>query len=277
MSPDLPANLRLLSALPADHGGFDLSSDRFVDALNRAEDMHFWHRARNALLARRLASLGAAPPDRILDLGCGSGCVAAHLARLGYRVTGVDGHLPLLLRAAQRAPGATFLLHDLARGVEPIRLDGGADVVGLFDVIEHLDDPFDAVRQALTLLRPGGLLVGTVPAMMALWSQVDAQAGHRLRYERAGLTSLLARIPGGWLLEVVPFNRSLVPMLWVQRRLVVKEGDAAATSERNLAIPPGPINRALEAVLRGEEALAPWLSRTPLPGASLWFALRKVG
>jgi hypothetical protein len=111
--------------------------------------------------------------------------------------------------------------------------------------------------------------------MMALWSQVDVQAGHRLRYERGGLTALLAEIPGGRLLEVVPFNRLLVPMLWVQRRLVVKEGDAAATSERNLAIPPGPINRALEAALRGEEALAPWLSRTSLPGASLWFALRR--
>ncbi|MCS6899515.1 MAG: class I SAM-dependent methyltransferase [Myxococcales bacterium] len=275
MSPSLPPNLRVLSSLPSDHSGFDLSSDRFVHALHRAEEGHFWYRARNAFLARHLAFLGASPPDRILDLGCGSGCVAAHLARLGYRVTGVDGHLPLLRCAAQRAPEASFLLHDLAQGVAPLQTDGGTDIVGLFDVIEHLDDPALALRQALSLLRPGGLLVGTVPAMMALWSQVDVQAGHRLRYDPEGLHRLLASISGGWLLEILPFHRILVPMIWLQRRLVVKENDAAATSERNLAIPPAPINWALEAALRWEDALHPWLCRMPLPGASLWFALRK--
>lgn len=274
MTVSLPTNLRAVSSLPPDHGGFDLSSERFVAALQRAEDAHFWHRARNELIAQRLRTLGAAPPDRLVDLGCGSGCVAAHLAHLGYQVTGVDGHLPLLLQAATRAPGATFLLHDLTLGVGPLGLPP-ADVCGLFDVIEHLDEPLEALRQALTLLRPGGLLVGTVPAMRALWSQVDVQAGHVLRYERGELRELLARLPGARLLEVTPFNRLLTPALWLQRRLVVKEGDAATTSERNLTVPPAPLNEALLTALRTEEALAPWLDRTPLPGPSLWFALAR--
>lgn len=271
MTHVLPPNLREVSALPSDHTHFDLSSERFVAALNRAEDNHFWHRARNELIARRLRTLGARPPDRLLDLGCGSGCVAAYLARQGYRVTGVDGHLPLLLQAAERAPDAQFLLHDLAQGVSPLHMEN-MDIVGLFDVIEHLPSPLDALSSALTLLRPGGLLVGTVPAMMALWSPVDEQAGHLLRYEQRGLISLLRGLTGARLLEVAPFNRLLVPAMWAQRRLVVKRGDAVTTSERNLAVPPAPINEAMRTMLRTEDALSPWLDQLPLPGASLWFA-----
>ncbi|MCU0655363.1 MAG: class I SAM-dependent methyltransferase [Polyangiaceae bacterium] len=274
MSAALPPNLRVLSSLSPDHARFDLSSERFVAALHRAEDAHFWHRARNALIARRLRALGAPPPARLLDLGCGSGCVSAHLAALGYQVTGVDGHLPLLRQAAARAPDARFLLHDLAQGVEALSTEH-PDIVGLFDVIEHLVSPGEALQRALSLLRPGGLLVGTVPAMMALWSPVDEQAGHVLRYERGQLAALLEGVEGARVLEVAPFNRLLVPMMWVQRRLVVKQGDAAATSERNLAVPPAPVNEALRGALQAEDRLSPWLDRLPVPGASLWFALAR--
>lgn len=269
----LPSNVRVLSCLPEDHRNFDVSEERFTRALARAEDGHFWFRARNQLIERHLSGLGLRGGASLIELGCGGGCVAAHLSQAGYQVTGVDGHVTLVRRAALRAPGATFVVHDLSQGTGP--LGGPYDAAALFDVIEHLDDPLGALAGAVALVREGGLVVGTVPALMSLWSQVDVQSGHRLRYDRAGLRSLLDRVPGASVVEVCDFNRLLVPMLWLQRRMVVKH-DAATTSEENLKVPPAPVNASLLAGLKLEMALAPLLDPLPWPGASLWFALRRA-
>jgi 2-polyprenyl-3-methyl-5-hydroxy-6-metoxy-1,4-benzoquinol methylase len=272
---DLPSNARMLSRLPEDHEGFDVSEERFLKAMALAEEAHFWFRARNRLISGRLAGLGVLPPATVLELGCGGGCVAAHLSREGYRVTGVDGHASLVRRAALRAPEAAFVVHDLSLGVEPLG-EGQSDAAALFDVIEHLDHPLLALEDAVRCVRPGGVVVGTVPALMALWSQVDVQAGHRIRYDRASLSALLARVAGASVVELCPFNRLLVPMMWLQRRMVVRH-DAPSTTEENLRVPPAAVNQALLAGLRAEAGLSGVLDRCPLPGASLWFALRRAG
>ena len=266
--------MRVVSSLPASHDAFDLSDDRFAPLLAKAEDEHFWFAARNRFIAARLAQQQTSPPATVLDLGCGGGVVAAYLSRRGYRVTGVDGHEALVRQAARRSPGATFLVHDLGQGTSALGVEG-QDVAALFDVIEHLEQPAEALRQALACVRPGGLVVGTVPALMSLWSHVDVQAGHQRRYERGELRALLATIAGAHVIEVAPFNRLLVPLLWVQRQLVTRR-DAVSTTQQNLQTPPAPLNLALQAALRGEQALSPLLDPTPLRGASLWFALRRA-
>jgi 2-polyprenyl-3-methyl-5-hydroxy-6-metoxy-1,4-benzoquinol methylase len=269
-----PKNVRVLSALDQGHDGFRIDEDRAMRALWRAEREHFWHRSRNHYIAARLAKLGVHPPASIIELGCGSGCVTAYLARLGYTVTGIDGHPRLVFQAATRAPRATFVVHDLSEGLDLLGDEPPADVVALFDVIEHLDGPASVLEGALSLVKPGGLLVGTVPALMALWSDVDVQAGHRTRYSAKTLRALLASVRGAAIRELAPFNRALVPMLWAQRKLVVG-ADTASTSENNLRVPPPPLNAALYSLLRAEHRASALLDLLPLPGASLWFALRK--
>ena len=266
-----------VSELRSDDAAFDISDEADVSALLRAEEAHFWHRARNRFILRKIAALGAVPGARILELGCGAGCVAAELAKAGYEVTGVDGHRALLAVACTRAPKARFLCHDLRQGPPDVER-GSFDVVGLFDVIEHLDDPVQALADAMCFAKPGGYVIGTVPALMSLWSSIDAHSGHKTRYSERTLGTTLSALRGARVIEIAPFFRLLVPLLWAQRRLIDKSGHSdpsehSAAAVSNMRVPPFPINASLLALSTAEQALTPALSRFPLPGASLWFAL----
>ena len=265
------------SELRPDDASFDISDDADVGALLHAEERHFWHRARNRFIRGKIEALGVRPGARVLELGCGAGCVSAELARAGYEVTGVDGHRSLLAVACERAPKARFLCHDLRRGLPDVER-AAFDVVGLFDVIEHLDDPLQALADALHFAKPDGYVVGTVPALMSLWSSIDLHAGHKTRYSTRTLEVTLASLRGARVLEITPFFRSLVPLIWAQRRWIGRSSgaeprDHASASVHNLRVPPFPINAAFLALTTAEHALAALLRAVPLPGASLWFAL----
>jgi SAM-dependent methyltransferase len=269
------------SELRPDDAAFDISDEADVRALLRAEEAHFWHRARNRFIRRKIEALCLRAGARVLELGCGAGCVSADLARVGYEVTGVDGHRSLLAVACTRAPRARFFCHDLRGGLPDIER-GAFDAVGLFDVIEHLDAPLQALTDALRFAKPGGVVVGTVPALMALWSSIDVHAGHKTRYSTRTLGATLAGVPGATVLEIAPFFRTLVPLVWAQRRLVgqsvrAERRDHAAAAVNNLRVPPLPINAGLLAIANAEHALGAVLRRLPVPGASLWFAMRNDG
>jgi SAM-dependent methyltransferase len=268
------------SELKPDDASFDISDEADVRALLRAEEAHFWHRARNRFIRRKIEALGVCPGARVLELGCVAGCVSADLARSGYEVTGVDGHRSLLAVACTRAPRARFFCHDLRRGLPDIER-AAFDVVGLFDVIEHLDDPLQALGDALRFARPGAHVVGTVPALMSLWSSIDVHAGHKTRYSARTLGAMLDGVHGASVVEITPFFRSLVPLLWAQRRWIGKSdrSDArehAAAAVDNMRVPPLPINAALLALTTAEHTLAPMLGKVAPPGASLWFALSRA-
>jgi SAM-dependent methyltransferase len=266
-SAETPRGLR------PDDPAFDISDRDDVAALLSAEERHFWHRSRNRFIRAKLARLGVTSGARVVELGCGAGCVAAELASAGYDLTGVDGHRSLIDVAAARAPTAEFLCRDLRAGVPDLPA-GAFDAACLFDVIEHLDRPEQALETALALTRPGGYVVGTVPAMMALWSGIDEHAGHKTRYSSSTLREVLSRAKGATIVEIAPFFRTLVPLMWAQRRLIGRRGGAAA-SVKNLSVPPSPVNAALLAMVTLEHAFAPALDKLPLPGTSLWFALNK--
>src|ERR1051325_8951965 len=64
------------------------------------------------------------------------------------------------------------------------------DAVLALDVLEHLDRDRDGLLEAMRLVKPGGLLVLTVPALPALWGIQDVVSGHRRRYTKRSLTNL---------------------------------------------------------------------------------------
>jgi 2-polyprenyl-6-hydroxyphenyl methylase/3-demethylubiquinone-9 3-methyltransferase len=112
----------------------------------------------------------------LVDLGCGGGLMAPHLAGMGYRHVGVDLTLSALEQAA-------------AHGVAAVRADanalplvpGCADVVTVGELLEHVADPRGVLAEAIRLLRPGGLLVLDTVNKTLLARIIAVEIGERLR------------------------------------------------------------------------------------------------
>lgn len=129
-------------------------------------------------LARSRAALvpPASRPDALLvDLGCGAGLLAPHLAGKGYRHVGVDLTRSALDLAA--AHGVTVVRADAT--AVPLA-DGCADVVSAGELLEHVPDWRRVVAEACRLLRPGGLLVLDTLNDTLLARLVAVELGERL-------------------------------------------------------------------------------------------------
>lgn len=68
--------------------------------------------------------------------------------------------------------------------------EGSMPGIGVFDVVEHIEDDEGFMRHLHDLLEPGGMLYLTVPAYRLLWSDADDYGGHFRRYSKRGLKAL---------------------------------------------------------------------------------------
>jgi len=152
--------------------------------LSEHEEWYWWHRARERIVHRALERWAPQRP-RILDVGCGTGHTTASLRRFGP-VVGID--LGAAALAVARGRNLDVARSSASRLPVPRAC---FDVAVALDVLEHLDDDAAAAREIFASLKPGGILVATVPAYASLWSQHDVALGHRRRYRRPQLRRLL--------------------------------------------------------------------------------------
>lgn len=200
-------------------GVFD---DENAKLLSSADANHWWFRSKAAFVATALRRTGGPGSARgwLVDAGGGSGGVTARLGWRTERALLVEGSAALL----HEAHGCRGLLGIRAH-VDNIPVeDGSAEVVCLLDVIEHLDDPLPALREAARALEPGGRLVVNVPAHPWLWSAADEALGHARRYTRSMLRTELeaAGFEADLLTHVFSW---LVLPVWLKRH-VASSGDA---------------------------------------------------
>jgi SAM-dependent methyltransferase len=116
---------------------------------------YFRHLFPYAEVARRTAQ-GA----RVLEVGCGAGYGAHHIAADGAVVTATDPSDQAVAYARAKYPGVTF---EQADGTRLPFADGSFDVVVSFQVIEHIDDDARYLREISRVLKPSGVLYCTTP------------------------------------------------------------------------------------------------------------------
>ncbi len=121
-------------------------------------------------LTGRLVQLGNAVESqttlgcRVLDLGCGTGDLAGRLARAGLQVTGCDFSKEMLEHAARADPTATVAWVHLTPDWRTLPFPAGTfGAIVASSVLEYVDDPVMVLRECGRVLRPGGVLLFTVP------------------------------------------------------------------------------------------------------------------
>jgi SAM-dependent methyltransferase len=214
------------------------------------EDASFWFRHRSACI---LSAVRRFPPGGVvLDVGAGNGVVTAALRAAGHHALALE-------------PGPEGAQNALRRGLAPVvratltqaGFDrGSVAAIGMFDVLEHLDDPSETLAQVAAALMPGGLLYLTVPAYPLLWSQEDVAAGHHRRYTVSTVAAALrdAGLEVAWAsyffapLPLAIFARRTLP------RLLGRPPRHAHDAANDHTTHPSFARRALELVLKAEVA-----------------------
>ena len=157
------------------------------DSCFTVEDDSFWFKHRNRCIAALIEKYADQSHSPLFDIGGGNGAVSAGLAKRGISSILVE-------------PGFSGARNARSRGLKNIicatTLGAGFSIeslpsVGLFDVVEHIQDDTAFMDHIFNLIRPGGLVFLTVPAYSWLWSEADDAAGHFRRYNRKSSVNLI--------------------------------------------------------------------------------------
>jgi len=158
--------------------------------------------------------------QRVLEAGFGSGNITRHLLDR-QQLTLVDAdayYVRLLDRRWGHLENVRVVQGDLQEPSLYEKLGGPFDTVLSVNVLEHLDRPEMAVRGFAEVLSPSGCAVILVPAHQRLFSRADEIIGHRLRFEKSQLESLLTN-SGLTVVSIKEFNRTAVIGWWLNKVL----------------------------------------------------------
>lgn len=225
--------------------------------LLNAMERSWWYRGRAMIVANVLSQSGKEDVEVVLDFGSGFGGMHDTLARIGNQIYAFEPHPST--RAILQNRGYTQVF-----GHETDAFNKSYDLIGLFDVLEHIADDRSFLRRAYHSLRPGGELVLTVPAFPFLWSKHDVSHQHFRRYTNHSLRSAL--LEGGFEVEYISYWNMTLFFPAALMRL------AGRTGETSLEMP-----RLLDAIFLGIVKVESLLMRIlPLPfGTGLVAIARK--
>lgn len=139
------------------------------------ENFYWWFKGRRKIV---LSSLRGLKPQRILEVGCGTG---ANLPLFDGEIVGLDISLKALA-LAKRRKGDALLVQGRAESL-PFK-EGTFDLVLALDLLEHLPDDLKGLREMHRVLKKGGTLLVSVPSYKFLWSDHDEALGHFRRYTK---------------------------------------------------------------------------------------------
>lgn len=130
---------------------------------------------------------------KIIEVGCGSGLLLQYIPK-NYEITGTDFSQGNLDKAKEKNPNVSFFKADLNDKNSWISYSGEFDTVLCSEVVEHIEDDKTAMEILHSLVKPGGILVLTVPAFNLLFSEFDRKEGHFRRYSKKQISSLVEQV-----------------------------------------------------------------------------------
>ncbi len=238
----------------------------FFPRLFELEGNNFWFRSRNRLLVWTLEQYFPRARN-FLEIGCGTGYVLSgiHRALPELKLSGSEIYAAGLSCAAERLPGIELFQMD-ARQM-PFKEE--FDVIGAFDVLEHISEDEQVLAQMFQATRRGGGIILTLPHHPALWSASDNYAHHVRRYTTRELIAKVTRA-GFEVTRTTAFVSLLLPLMLVSRFRQRKHYDP----KRELD--PGPaINVICEKTLDVERIMIRAGLSLPLGASLLMVARRK--
>lgn len=239
----------------------------YADALfethgGQQAEQSFWTAARAALIVWAVRTYAPAP-QRFLEIGCGTGGVLARLetAFPALSLVGAEALVSGLHAAASRLSRTELMQFDASR----IPFAGEFDAVGAFDVIEHIKADDHVLRSMTDSLKPGGILIVTVPQHPFLFGPADVSAHHERRYTAAGLEGQMQRL--GLRIECSTSFVSLLFPAMAAVRLLSKwrGGDYDSADEFKI----GPLNGVFGRVMDAERWTIARGVRYPFGGSRL--------
>lgn len=247
--------------------GFDVTAD--------VEARSFWCRSRIRIIRGIIERYA----DRsrtldMLDIGCGIGGMVGGLQSLGrLNLTGSEIYLSGLQYARSRLPDASFIQLDATC----IPFTQSFDLIGAFDVLEHIDEDEQVMASVHNALRPGGLFLITVPQYPWMWSHLDEIVHHKRRYTRSELRRKL-QAAGFDVPRTTSFVSLLFPPMVLSRfmsRARARSADTAKEFESEVNL-PGPLNATFDVMMRVDEALIAMGLSLPMGGSLLAVARKRV-
>jgi SAM-dependent methyltransferase len=236
------------------------------EEMYRIEEKFWWFRAKREIIIDLIERYS---PDKqhpnILDIGCGCGYTMLELSRKFENVKGIDisdKAVDFCLTRGVNVQKALF--------PEEIPFSETVfDIIIMSDVLEHIENDRKALEKALEILKPGGMILLTVPVHPFLWSKHDDFLHHKRRYTKKRFSEVFEKLP----LERVVFsyyNSLLFPIAYVTR--IISKIFRLDKSVSEKISSKSVLNDILERIFASEKFL---LGKIPLPVGLSMIAIYK--
>jgi len=231
--------------------------------LAKLEEKHFWFKVRNKIILWAIKKYSPTF-NSFMEIGCGTGFVLNGIAKQypSASIVGSELFIEGLEYAAHRVPQATCVQMDARQ----IPYKDEFDLIGAFDVLEHIEDDKTVLQNIYKALTPNGKLILTVPQHQWLWSKADVFACHERRYSFLELEKKLTSA-GFKILKSTSFVSLLLPVMLLSR-LQSKKIKSSYDPLKEFKIHRY-LNMALETILNFEKFLISLNINFPFGGSRL--------
>lgn len=168
------------------------------------EENSFWFKHRNACICTCVQKYS--PGQLFFDVGGGNGYVAYELAQAGNSTILIEPGINGCLNARKRGLKNIVCSTLEAAGFKTDKLP----TVGLFDVVEHIEDDLRFMQMIHSYMKDGGKVYITAPTFQWLWSNEDTDAGHYRRYTTKSMRRMLEK--AGFEINYISYIFSILPL-----------------------------------------------------------------